>query len=135
MKTRPVVLISDDDLHVRDALSARLIQADFEVVATSNAPAAIEAFNRRTPDAAILDVQMPGSDGLTVCEHIRKQGSDIPVFILTGADIGIIRHNLEKLTTEVGANHFVTKPYDGKALVLMLRKSIQSAASSTPLPS
>ena len=126
MKAKPLVLIADDDRHIREALASRLLQADFDVVSTGSADGAMALFDRRQPDAAILDVRMPDADGFAVCEYIRKKGSEIPVFFLTGADKSIIRNHLATLTVAVGANHFVTKPYDGKTLALMLHDALKS---------
>lgn len=128
MNRKPLLLIADDDFGIRAALSARLVQAGFETVCAPDTPTAIAQFDRRRPDAAIVDIQMPGSDGLAICEHIRSIGSDIPVFVLTGANARIIRDNLDKLTRAVGATHFVTKPYDGKALVTMVTQAVQSVS-------
>ena len=130
MNRKPLVLIADDDRDLREALANRLIQSDFTVVSAANAASAIAMFDQRGPDAAILDVKMPDSDGFSVCEHIRQTGSEIPVFVLTGADEHIIRDNLAKLTATVGANHFVTKPYDGKSLALMLRNAVNKHRAS-----
>lgn len=124
MNHKPVILIADDDRQLREALSTRLIQAEFDVINASDARSAVELFDKRKPNAAILDVQMPDSDGLSVCEHIRECGSDIPVFILTGSDASIIRNNLDKLTAAAGGNHFITKPYDGKSLIMMLQNAL-----------
>lgn len=130
MKNTSLVMVADDDRQVRDALEIRLAQAGFDVVTAEDAHSAIEVFDRRKPDAALLDVKMPGSDGFAVCEHIRSTGSPIPVFFLTGTSDGIVRGHLAKLTHTVGANHFLTKPYDSKALALMLREALDRAAGN-----
>ena len=129
MKKKSLVLVADDDRAVREALASRLVQAGFEVVSAGDPSSAIELFKSRRPTAAILDIQMPGSDGFAVCEYIRKSGSRIPVFFLTGANEGVVRNHLRALTDAVGGNHFVTKPYDGKTLVVMLRRAIEESDS------
>ena len=126
MKTRPLVLIADDDRHIREALASRLVQDDFDVVSAGDASSAIALFEHREPAAAILDVRMPDADGFAVCEHIRRSGSKIPVFFLTGTDESIIRDHLAKLTATAGGDYFVTKPYDGKTLVMMLHDALKS---------
>ena len=122
-----MILIADDDLQLRDVLALRLEQAGFSVVSVGDVAAAKESFDRETPDAAVVDVRMPGGDGFAVCEHIRNHGSSgagIPVFLLTGADDGIVRNHLERLTQTVGGDFFLRKPYDAKALAVMLREAI-----------
>lgn len=126
MRSNPLVLIADDDGRIREALLTRLSQSGFEVLTAATSKEAVVHFDHRSPDAAILDVEMPDSDGLAVCEHIRSSGSTIPVFILTGSDAGIIRNHLDCLTSAVGANHFISKPYDGKSLVNLLHDAIQA---------
>ncbi len=123
----PVILIADDDEHMRLVLTARLTQAGFEVIAAADGNEAIAAIKKRKPDLVLLDVQMPGKDGFGVCEYIRSEAgnADIPVFFLTGAQEGIIRNHLGTLTTTVGGNRYITKPCDGAALTKMLQKTIE----------
>jgi DNA-binding response OmpR family regulator len=124
MSHKPQILVVDDDRQIREALTARLEQAGFEVIAARDVRSAIASFDRRSPDAAVVDVELPDADGFAVCEHIRARGSTIPVFYLTGAETGIVKRHLHALTSAVGANHFVRKPYDGKMLVIMLREAL-----------
>lgn len=126
------MLVADDDRGIREGLAARFLQAGFEVVCAGDARGAIELYDNRRPDAAMLDVQMPGIDGFAVCEHIRAGGGIIPVFFLTGATDGVISHHLPTLTRTVGGTHFITKPYDGKTVVLMVRKAIEDAQTHAP---
>jgi len=126
MKTKLLVLIADDDRHIREALASRLALSDFDVVSAPDARRAIELFAHREPAAAILHVRMPDADGFAVCEHIRRSGSEIPVFFLTGADESIIRDHLGALTATAGGDYFLTKPYDGKTLVMMLHDALKS---------
>jgi DNA-binding response OmpR family regulator len=130
MTRKPVVLIADDDRNILDGLKKRLTHADFDVISASNAASAVALFEDHQPDAAILDVRMPDSDGLAVCQHIRESGSTIPVLFLTGAEEGIIRSHLGRLTAHVGANHFVTKPYDGEQLTGLLQEALGLASAS-----
>ena len=125
---KPLILIADDDRNIREGLTMRLEAAGFRVTAASCASSATRMFDVLAPAAAILDVNMPDSDGFGVCEHIRQAGSEIPVFILTGADAGIIRKNLDTLTATVGANHYVTKPYDAQELIGRLQEAISAAS-------
>jgi len=125
MSDRPLILVADDDRTVRDALTVRLVRSGYDVTAASDAQNATQLFQQYRPAAAIVDVKMPDGDGMSVCQHIRESGSDIPVFLLTGADEGIIRMHLAKLSAHVGANHFVTKPYDGQILVERLKEALE----------
>lgn len=124
MSKRQLIMVVDDDQQLRDALSIRLSLAGFDVATACNAAEGIDTFRHRQPHAAILDVQLPGIDGFAVCEHIRSTGSNIPVLFLTGASEGILKQNIAALTSAVGANYYMTKPFDGKAVVMILNKSL-----------
>ena len=130
MSTKPLILVADDDGNVRTALATRLVQSGFDVAGAGDAKTAIELFDHRHPAAAVLDIHMPGDDGFSVCEHIRKSGSSIPVVFLTGSDNSIIQKHLPTLTNTVGANHFLSKPYDGKILAAMLHDAVATPVAS-----
>ncbi|HRX86401.1 MAG TPA: response regulator [Phycisphaerae bacterium] len=124
-RTHPMILIAEDDAGTREALSLRLIQSGFDVLSAHDGTQAIKLLNENLVDGAILDVRIPGVDGFGVCEYIRDNDLKIPVFMLTGSSDGVVRNFLGKLTTTVGGDYFVTKPYDGKALALMLRRALE----------
>lgn len=132
MQERPLILIADDDAQIRGAISVRLRQAEFAVVSAACAKDAMEVFDHCFPDAVVLDVNMPDNDGFAVCEHIRRRGSDVPVLFLTAAQQGAVRNHLPALTETVGANRFLTKPYDGKVLAMMLRELLRMPPTERP---
>jgi len=84
----PRVLIVDDDLSVRLMGRRSLEKAGFVVEEAENGEIALSSFKRLRPDAVLLDVSMPGIDGFTVCEEIRKLpgGELIPIIMVTGLD-------------------------------------------------
>lgn len=125
------VLIAEDDPMIRQSLAVRLRQAGFGVLATGNGIDAEQFIDQRHVDAAILDVKMPGADGFQVCQHIRESGKSFPVFMLTGAEDGLIRNHLELLTNTAGGTLFFTKPFDAKMMALMLHDALQSRSVST----
>lgn len=128
---KPTVLVAEDDRQIRDSLALRLSDAGFRVVTAADGDAALARLAEEQPVAAVLDVNMPGKDGFAVCEHLRATGSAIPVFFLTGAEEGAVRHHLDTLTKTVGGDHFLLKPYDGKVLAILLRDALARGTEST----
>ena len=81
-----LVLVADDDRAVREALERALQLAGYDVELASDGDAALAAIAQRTPDAVVLDVMMPGYDGLDVTRRLRREGNRVPVLLLTARD-------------------------------------------------
>jgi DNA-binding response OmpR family regulator len=128
-QSKPLILIADDDLQIRTGLGVRLTKSGFDIVTVGDGASALSCLEKRAFDAAVLDVQMPAMDGFAVCERMREIDVNIPVVFLTGTSKGVIRDHLSTLTKTVGGNYFLTKPYDGKVLSVMLRDAINQSAA------
>jgi CheY-like chemotaxis protein len=104
---RPLVLLVDDNVQQRDMYEVALAP-DFKIVTATRGADAIALARARRPDAIVLDVRMPGMDGLEVCEHLKSDPAteSIPVVMLTGASDPRLR--LEGM--EAGAAAVLTKP-------------------------
>ena len=81
-----LVLVVDDDRAVREALERALQLHGYEVALASDGDNALAAVEARTPDALVLDVMMPGLDGLDVTRRLRRLGNRVPVLLLTARD-------------------------------------------------
>src|ERR1700687_3661760 len=81
-----LVLVTDDDRAVREALGGTLEPAGSEVEHAADGATAMPAIERRTPDAVVLDVMMPGLDGLDVTRRLRREGNRVPILLLTARD-------------------------------------------------
>jgi len=79
---QPPLLLVDDEADLLRALSSTLERSGFTVVQACNGPAALEAFKRSPPDLVVLDLMLPGLDGLEVCRELRRR-SKVPILILT----------------------------------------------------
>lgn len=79
----PRVLIADDDRAIRESLYRALELARYEVSSAADGVEALTAIRKEPPDIAILDVMMPGVDGLGVCRVVRADGSALPILMLT----------------------------------------------------
>lgn len=111
LRQRPKVLIADDDPAIRKVLTRILELNDYAVIACSDGSQAIEAFSERLPQAVILDVRMPGIDGLMVCSHIRGE-SDVPIIMLTALD----DESDAAAALEAGADDYIRKPFGARVV-------------------
>ena len=111
------LLVVDDDPAVREALALVLDLNGFEVSTAVDGPEAIRALSLASPDAVILDVLMPGLDGLEVCRRIRAMGNRTPVLMLTARSE--ISERVAGL--EAGADDYLAKPFAREELIARLR--------------
>lgn len=109
--TKPFVLVCDDERDIRDLVSDYLASRGFETRACADADELLRTLERAPADLAILDINMPGMDGLTALRAIRRQ-YDIPVIMLTAASETIDR----VLGLELGADDYLGKPFDLREL-------------------
>ncbi|MEV4435902.1 two-component system response regulator CseB [Streptomyces sp. NPDC049555] len=110
-----VLFVEDDDV-IREATQLALERDGFTVTAVPDGLLGLESFRARRPDIALLDVMVPGLDGVSLCRRIRDE-STVPVIMLSArADsIDVV------LGLEAGADDYVTKPFDGAVLVARIR--------------
>jgi two-component system response regulator MprA len=111
------VLIIDDDRALRDALRRALTLAGYEVDTAAAGEAGLAQIAERPPDAVLLDVGMPGVDGLEVCRRLRAAGDRVPVLMLTARDA--IEDRIDGL--DAGADDYLVKPFDVGELKARLR--------------
>ncbi len=111
------LLVVDDDPSVREALALVLDLNGFEVSTAVDGREAIRALARDSPDAVILDVLMPGVDGLEVCRRIRAAGDRTPVLMLTARTE--VSERVAGL--EAGADDYLAKPFAREELIARLR--------------
>ena len=130
MKRCPLILVADDELPMLKLLSTSFVLEGYDVIAADNGPAALEAFEGLRPDLVVLDVSMPGVDGLGVLEQIRRQ-SDTPVIMLTGQDDPAWRARARK----AGADEYLTKPFDRDELLACVRARVGRARPHRNRPS
>ncbi|EFG64844.1 two-component system response regulator CseB [Streptomyces sp. SPB074] len=110
-----VLFVEDDDV-IREATQLALERVGFRVTAVPDGLQGLESFRVAAPDIALLDVMVPGMDGVSLCRRIRDE-STVPVIMLSArADsIDVV------LGLEAGADDYVTKPFDVSVLVARLR--------------
>jgi DNA-binding response OmpR family regulator len=118
------ILVVDDDPTVSDVVRRYLEQDGCRVRLASDGPDALAAVAEETPDLVVLDLMMPGIDGLEVCRRLRRALPDLPVVMLTA-----LGEETDRVTgLEVGADDYVTKPFSPRELVLRIRSVLRRAA-------
>jgi len=114
--------VVDDDRALREALRRALTLAGYEVQLAQDGERALELLAQSEPDAVVLDVGLPGMDGLEVCRRVRL-GSRVPILILTARDA--VADRIDGL--DVGADDYMVKPFDVGELKARLRALLRRA--------
>lgn len=118
------VLVVDDDLTVREVVVSYLRAAGHDVREAGDGAAGLAQHQAERADLVVLDVMMPGLDGLEVCRRLRLAG-DVPVILLTA--LGAEQDRVVGL--ETGADDYVTKPFSPRELVLRVESVLRRAGS------
>jgi DNA-binding response OmpR family regulator len=121
-----VLFVEDDDV-IREATTLALERDGFRVTAAPDGVTGLDSFRAERPDLALLDVMVPGIDGVSLCRRIRDE-STVPVIMVSArADaIDVV------LGLEAGADDYVTKPFDGAVLVARIRAVLRRFRATSP---
>jgi len=111
------ILVVDDDLAVCRSIDRALRLEGYEVLTVATGHDALEAVAQGSPDALVLDLQLPDLDGLQVCRRIREAGNDTPILMLTA------RHGIDDRVQglDAGADDYLVKPFALEELLARLR--------------
>jgi two-component system response regulator ResD len=122
------ILIVDDEPIVREVVAQYLTQDGFDVETASDGPEAMARFVAARPDLVLLDLMLPGIDGLEVCRRIRTQ-SNVPVIMVTakGDEIDTI------IGLSVGADDYISKPFSPRELVARVKAVLRRASAPPPI--
>jgi len=123
------ILLVEDDPTIREMTQLSLERDGFKVSAAADGSAGLAAFREHAPDLVLLDVMLPGLDGISVCRAIRET-SVIPVVMLTARTdaVDVV------LGLEAGADDYVTKPFEPAVLAARLRAVLRRATRTEPAP-
>jgi DNA-binding response OmpR family regulator len=133
MTDRPLVLVVDDDVTVRDVVTRYLDRAGYRVEVAGDGERALQSVAARRPDVVVLDLMLPRLGGLEVCRRLRRQSAALPIVMLTALG----EEEDRVLGLELGADDYVTKPFSPRELVLrvasVLRRSRELPARDAGL--
>jgi two-component system KDP operon response regulator KdpE len=124
MKTSKILVV-DDEPQIRRVMRATLSSHGYSIIEAPNGPAALDKLRRERPDLIILDMNMPGMDGLETCREIRA-GSAVPIIILTVR--GGEKDKVNSL--DAGADDYVTKPFSMEELLARIRAALRRVGPS-----
>jgi two-component system response regulator MprA len=126
----PTVLLAEDDRAIRHALERALTLEGYRVTAVADGVEALAQAHRTPPDVLVLDVMMPGIDGLQVCRVLRAEGDRTPILMLTA-----LVETADRIAgLDAGADDYVVKPFDVEEVFARLRALLRRTAPRDDAP-
>jgi DNA-binding response OmpR family regulator len=123
------VMVVDDEDHIVELARLYLTREGYEVEGVGDGSQALARFGQIKPDLVVLDIMLPGADGLAICKEIRKQ-SQVPIIMLTARD-----EVTDKVVgLEVGADDYLTKPFHPQELVARAKALLRRARIEPDAP-
>jgi two-component system phosphate regulon response regulator PhoB len=124
--SRPLVLVVEDEADIRELVSYNLTKAGYEVTAVVTGEEGLASLKSDPPDLVVLDLMLPGMDGLSVCSRLKKDSktSTIPIVMLTakGEESDIVRG------LNLGADDYITKPFSPRVLIARVQAVLRRAS-------
>jgi two-component system, OmpR family, response regulator MtrA len=121
------ILIVEDDPAIADFVQTALKRESFETELVKRGDMVLARFEASPPDLVLLDLMLPGMDGLDVCKALRLLPQYIPIIMLTAKD-----DDVDKIVgLEIGADDYITKPFKIRELIARIRARLRSAQHST----
>jgi two-component system response regulator MprA len=118
------ILVADDDRAIRESLERALGLEGYEVLTAADGEAAIAVIDEARPDLVVLDVMMPGLDGLTVCRVLRAQRNRLPILMLTART-----ETSDRVAgLDAGADDYLSKPFELDELLARIRALLRRAS-------
>lgn len=122
------ILVVDDDVRLRDLLVRYLSEQGYAVQAAADAVAMDQALVKDRFDLMVLDLMLPGEDGLAICRRLRGQGSNLPIVMLTAKSDEVDRI----IGLEMGADDYLPKPFNPRELLARINAVLRRRAPSVP---
>jgi len=127
MDSVPHIIVVDDHEDIRELVGRYLEQQGYRVSAAENGSALRRLLERGAPDLIVLDIMMPGDDGLTLCREIRAQGETPIIFLTARAE-----ETDRVIGLELGADDYLTKPFSSRELLARIKAVLRRARPSAP---
>ena len=127
MDPTPHIALVDDHRDIRDLVSKYLSQHGYRVSVAESGAALRRLLERSAPDLVVLDIMMPGEDGLSVCRHLRST-TNLPIIFLTA-----MAEETERIIgLEIGADDYLTKPFNPRELLARIKAVLRRVNSLPP---
>ncbi len=123
----PHLLVVDDHRDIRDALKAYLVKHEYRVTLAENAENARRILKSAAIDLVVLDIMMPGEDGLSLCRDLRTK-TQIPIILLTA----LVEDMDRVIGLEMGADDYITKPFNPRELLARIRAVLRRTRALPP---
>ena len=125
MDGKITIMVIDDEEATRKLVSRAIGSGGYKIISIDNGTSAMKLFKEHHPNLIILDILMPGIDGIQVLQQIRRQ-SDVPIIMLTGTD------DVSSLlkTLEIGADDYIRKPFGSLELLARVKAKLRRVAST-----
>ncbi len=135
MNGRATILLVEDEVALREGICFQLERAEYSVIAVESGESALAAVKANPPDLILLDINLPGMDGLEVCQKLRASEYHLPVLLLTARGDEIDR----VVGLEVGADDYIVKPFSSRELLARIKAHLRrerrrGESSAEPLP-
>ena len=122
------IVVVDDDARIRDLLRRYLSQEGFEVLLAEDGKALSRHLSRESIDLIVLDLMLPGEDGLSICRRLRNSNDLTPIIMLTAKVEDVDRI----VGLEVGADDYLPKPFNPRELLARIRAVLRRRAATQP---
>jgi len=111
------ILLVDDERNILDLGEMYLVREGFQILKSENGLEAIEVIRKKQPSLVVLDLMLPGMDGLEICRTLRAENNQVPIILLTARD-----EDVDKiLGLELGADDYMTKPFNPRELAARVK--------------
>jgi two-component system phosphate regulon response regulator PhoB len=125
--SRPIILVVEDEADIRELVSYNLTKAGYQVASVVTGEEALAAVETDPPDLLVLDLMLPGMDGLSVCARLKKDSrtNSIPIVMLTakGEESDIVRG------LNLGADDYITKPFSPGVMIARIRAVLRRTSA------
>ncbi|MBX8484663.1 response regulator [Pseudomonas cichorii] len=122
----PRIMLVEDDSALAELIASYLQRFEYDVTVVNRGDRALEGMHRVRPDLVILDLMLPGLDGLHVCRQLRDESPVLPIIMLTARD----KNDDQILGLETGADDYVAKPCDPRVLLARIRTLLRRSLST-----